>query len=180
MFDRLNLLVLFRDHWASLQERGSGQVAKPDRAVRGVLLAGPVLAAVAVGWAGVELKSPGALVSALSLFSAGLLAAFAQLANIRSRYVTPETDYDPERPTRLMLDEAVAHILTAAMLSVSAAVVIIVGMNAADGPRLGACFSAAVAAMGTYLFLIFTMTIRKLYAAYVVANDVREDKLFRR
>lgn len=173
MFDRLNPLIVVRAHWRMLENR-TETASTPDTATRWVLVGVPALVAGFAFFSKLELAAPGVLVSALSLFSAGLLAAFAQLASTRSKYPAPDDAWDPDKLTRDMLDEAIAHILTAALLSVTTAAVIIVGMNVgdADGAGVNRWFSLAVAPMGTYMFLVFVMTIRKLYGAYVVANEV--------
>lgn len=119
------------------------------------------------------MAAPASLLAALSLMSAGLLAAFGQIASIRSKYRLPDDDYDPDWRTREMLDEAVAHILTAALVAVFTAVVIVVGMNSGDGDgeTLAQWASAVVTGGGSYLVLIFLMVVRKLWDAYEVANE---------
>lgn len=173
MLDRINPLIVVRAHWSMIENRTETST-QPDLATRWVLALVPAAVALGALATKLQLAAPGVLVSALSLFSAGLLAAFAQLAAIRSRYPAPVDAWDPDRLTRDMLDEAIAHILTAALLSVTTAVVIIVGMNVgnADGAHINRWFTLAVAPMGTYTFLVFVMTIRKLYGAYVTANGV--------
>lgn len=199
MLDRLNPSAVLRGHWRGLRNR-DGVRSTPDRAVRTTLLVVAGGVAVLAYWQGLKLEAPGVMVSALALFSAGLLAAFGQLASIRSRFEAPDDPgLDGELDTRNMLDEAVAHILTAALLSATTAVLVVVGMNVSDIPApaasavaspegtplpviiasapdvLNTWFSAAVSGAGIYLFLLFVMTVRKLYAAYDVANEVSSE-----
>jgi hypothetical protein len=199
MLDRLNPTSVVLSHWRGMRNR-DGARSTPDRAVRITLLVVAGGVAALAFWRDLNLESPGVMVSALSLFSAGLLAAFGQLATIRSRFEPPDDPaFDGELDTRNMLDEAVAHILTAALLSATTAVLIVVGMNVSDAPAsqvlssttlgemaapvvlppapdlLNSWFSAAVSGAGIYLFLLFVMTVRKLYAAYDVANEVSSD-----
>lgn len=201
--DRLNPLAVWRGHWVGMRDRESladgSTTSTPDHVARAVILLVPAGVAIAMGpWRGVELQAPAVLVGGLSLFSAGLLAAFAQIASIRGRYVVPDDPrYDSEKPTRDMLDEAVGHILFAALLSIVTVVTVIVGMNidhsttagaataAAQAPppppppepgsMLGTRFSAAVGFLGSYLVILFAMTVRKLYGAYIIANEVSDD-----
>lgn len=181
MIDRLNPVAVLRGHWAGLRNR-DGDASTPDVWARAVLVVLPGLLAVSSYYFCLQLVEPGLFVSALSLLSAGLLASFAQIASIRSRYVVPDDPlFDDERDTRDMLDESVAHVLTAALLSVTIAVVIVLGMNfnstevAGQSLRLGRFTSAVVSGLGTYLVLLFVMTVRKLYGAYVVANEVSRE-----
>lgn len=199
MLGRLNPLAVVRGHWRGLRNR-DGSRSTPDVAVRVFLVVVVGGVAAVAFWRDLMLESPGVMVSALSLFSAGLLAAFGQLASIRSRFEAPDDpSFDGELDTRNMLDEAVAHILTAALLSATTAVLIVIGMNMSDVSAaqmpggtapgttpmpvvpvaapdvLNTWFSAAVSGAGIYLFLLFVMTVRKLYAAYDVANEVSSE-----
>jgi len=176
VLDRLNPINVFRAHWHSLEHR-TNQSTRKDLGTRAVLLALPAVVGGLIVMAGHELESAGTFVSALSLFSAGLLAAFAQIANIRAKYPTPDGDYDPDVLTRAMLDEAVALILVAALVSVTTAAAVLVGLNLGATDAQGAAviptwLSAPIAAACTYLLLMFIMTIRKLYGAYTKAHDV--------
>lgn len=173
MLARLNPLIVVRAHWRSLEIR-TPTSRSSDTAAKVILLGVPTTVGALAFFSDLELQSPGVLVSALSLFSAGLLAAFAQLASIRSRYPAPTEAWDPERLTREMLDEAIAHILTAALISVTTAVLVIVGMNVGDaaGQSINQWFSIVVSVFGIYMFLVFIMTIRKLFGAYVSANQI--------
>jgi hypothetical protein len=85
--------------------------------------------------------------------------------------------YDSKLDTRNMLDDAAAHVLAAALLAATEAFTNIVGMQWGKhcDQALNTVFSTAIAGMGTYLFLLFLMTVRKLYAAYVVGNDVSDE-----
>lgn len=170
--ERLNPLLVLRAHWRSLQVRTQTSRSS-DRVAKGIL-AGSLVVVTVVAWlADLHLVNPGSLGATLGLLSAGLLAAFAQLASIRSRYERPDDDYDPDLLTREMLDEAIAHILTAVLLAATLALVIVIAMNVgSDGSSLNRWFSSVVAGIGTYLFLLFVMTVRKLFGAYAISNDL--------
>lgn len=175
MLDRLNPLVVLRASWRSLEIRTETQTL-PDKAARAILVLVPAAVGLVVFLTKTAFQNPGTIFAGLSLFSAGLLAAFSQLVSIRGRYTRPD-DFisdDSERLTRAMLDEAVFHILTAVLVSAGTAFLVVVAMNVGpgDGQSISRCFSTAVAVAGTYLFLIFVMTVRKLLGAYAVANDV--------
>lgn len=165
---------LVKHHWASLVDRSKG----PQHITRDwwaiVMLAGvPLVAGGVTAHSQWQIAAPSALLAALSLMSAGLLAAFGQIASIRSKYRLPDGNYDPEWSIREMLDEAVAHILTAALVAVLTAVVVVVGMNAGGGDKkaLAVWASALFTAGGSYLVLIFLMVVRKLWGAYEIANE---------
>lgn len=165
---------LLKHHWNSLADRSRGKGAlKRDWPVTIVLVIVPCAAGVSAYRSDLQLTAPASLLAALSLMSAGLLAAFGQIASIRSKYRLPDDDYDPEWRTREMLDEAVAHILTAALVAVLTAVIIVVGMNAGagNGRQLAVLASAGVVGFGSYLVLVFLMVVRKLWGAYEAANE---------
>lgn len=176
MLERFIPVEVVKFHWSSLEDRSDDHEdgrGRSDRPVKVVLVLAPCLAAGIVIWRGLELQAPGPVLAALSLLSAGLLAAFGQIASIRSRYRLPDDAYDPDKHTREMLDEAVAHVLTAALLSVSTALLIVLGMNiGGSAARLPVWATAIVLLFGTYLSLLFLMVIRKLWGAYEVANEL--------
>lgn len=174
MLSRLIPWELLKHHWTSLKDRsGAPGTEKWDKPVIVVLVTVPVSAAVLGWWRDVELQSAGALLSALSLLSAGLLAAFGLIATIRGKYRLPESDYDPDLRTREMLDEAVAHTLTASLVSVLAAGLIAATLafsrTTTDG--LPTWASGLVLGLGAYLFLVFLIVVRQLWGAYEVANQ---------
>lgn len=205
MFDRLNIFAVLRGHWKGLRNRSGSKVIAADLVARGFLVGSTVFVVVLSWRSGLELKQPGTLFAGLSLLSSGLLAAFAQIASIRTRFSVPDDpDFDTEIDTRNMLDEAVAHVLTAALLAAVAAALLLVAINvggvetsqaapvgtsgsAPVGPAtvstattsaeqsINTAFSTLIAGLATYLFVLFVMTIRKLYAAYVVGNNVSEE-----
>ena len=181
MLQRFLPIELVKAHWTSIEDRtaGNSAPARPDRPVHVVLILVPTVAAIAAGLTGLEVKAPAAILSALSLFSAGLLAAFAQIASIRSRYRVPDSAYDPDRPVRDMLDEAVAQVLMAALVSVTTALVVVIGMNVPGGSEKGLVTwaSCIVTFLGTYLTLLFLMVIRKLWGAYQVANELDHTRI---
>ena len=187
MIDRLNFFAVLRGHWKSLRVRSGNVDLGPDLFARGALL-GSAAAVVILSLAtGLELRQPGVLFAGLALLSSGLLAAFAQMASIRSRFPVPDDpDFDSELDTRNMLDEAVAHVLTAALLAAFTAALIVVAISVGPVEQASSSianseqsvnnwFSTAIAGLGTYLFVLFVMTIRKLYAAYVVGNEVSRE-----
>ena len=181
LFQRLLPVELLKHHWTSLTDRSAGRGSRArDWPVTAVLVVVPVGSAVWMWLRGVELQAPAALLSALSLLSAGLLASFAQIAVIRSRYRLPDDDYDPEWRTRAMLDEAVAHVLTAALVAVLTALFVLIGMNTASPGHAGlpSWASGLVAGFGAYLLLLFVMVIRKLWAAYEVANELDQGQQY--
>jgi hypothetical protein len=184
MFDRVNIFALLRGHWKGLRDRDGAEDLGPDLVARGVLLGSATIVLLASWHYGLQLRQPGIMFAGLSLLSSGLLAAFAQIASIRARFQAPEdAEFDTDLDTRNMLDEAVAHVLTAAMLAAIDAALILVALNvgglhnvapkgAPVDERIATGFSVPIAAIATYMLVLFVMAIRKLYAAYVQGNEV--------
>ncbi len=174
---------LLKHHWASLVDRsGPRGHGKRDWPAVVILIGGPLSLGAWAWHSNLTLTTPNAMLPALSLLSAGLLAAFGQIASIRAKYELPDSDYDPDWRTREMLDEAVAHILTAALVAVVTAIVIIVGMNLspAAATQLPVRTSALTVTLGSYLVLVFFMVVRKLWGAYEVANKRDQERHFLR
>lgn len=175
---------LLKNHIVLMTDRsGPRSAEKLDKTAVAIVLSLPIIAGGLACWFGSRLQQPAALLAALSLLSAGLLAAFGQIATIRTGYQLPDDDYDPNWRVRGMLDEAVAHILTAALIAVSLAAVIVAGMNLGEGATskqqptssLAHWASVIVIAGGTHLLLVFYMVIRELWGAYEVANQRHQE-----
>ncbi|MFK0402530.1 hypothetical protein ACIQTT_09395 [Microbacterium sp. NPDC090225] len=177
MANRLFPSQLFRGHWKSLSDYRDRRPT-PDRLTRGILLLVPVLSATAVWVFGGTLASPGALLSGIALLAGALLAAFAQVSNLRFRLTERMRELpDAEQLDRDALDETASHLLVAAYLSAFTALWLVLAMNwglnesgAVYGP-----WAALVVLFAVYVLLTFLIAIPRLYTAYVTYNSVRAE-----
>ncbi|EID80207.1 MULTISPECIES: hypothetical protein [Rhodococcus] len=179
MTDRFSVTSVLRAHWKGLSKPSEeGHRPEPDRIARLVLALVPLLTGIATFGLGVKLSSPGTLVAALSLLTGTLLTVFAQLSTLRLKLTEWfEKDDVGSRGDKDAIDESVAHVLVAALLSLVATVVTVAGIVLEDSqsPVLQGIVAAVVIALITYVLLLLIMLIPRLYGAYVSVNDIEDN-----
>lgn len=124
------------------------------------------------------LSAPGALLSAVALFSGGLLASFGQLSTLRLKLTERAGDnHFSERIDRDYLDETAAHLLVAAYSAAVSAALLIMAMSfGADAQgRIGGAWAAVITSVTTYVFVVFIIALPRLYVAYTRINKVRRE-----
>lgn len=156
MTDRFSVTSVLRAHWKGLSKPSEeGHRPEPDRIARLVLALVPLLTGIATFGLGVKLSSPpGTLVAALSLLTGTLLTVFAQLSTLRLKLTEWfEKDDVGSRGDKDAIDESVAHVLVAALLSLVATVVTVAGIVLEDSqsPVLQGIVAAVVIALITYV-----------------------------
>ena len=72
------------------------------------------------------------------------------------------------------MDEAVSHILVAIYLCLVNLIVLLVALNVGSSQASRGTTSAVVF-FSVYLVMVLLMVLPKLYAVYVVENDVEDD-----
>ncbi|ORL15426.1 hypothetical protein A6I85_05995 [Prescottella equi] len=126
----------------------------------------------------VQLTSPAIIVAALSLLTGALLTVFTQLSTLRLK-LTEWYDRDDvdRRPDKDSIDESVAHVLVAALVSISATIVAVFAIALGDegAPALRGVVAAITVALITYVLLLLIMLIPRLYGAYASVHDVADE-----
>lgn len=166
---------LLRGHWKSLLDANYEDSIRPDRAARVLLALVPVgltVAALVFDW---TIKAPTPLLSGVALLAGALVGSFGSMSTLRLKLTEWAEDNDSRfQAERDMIDETVAHLLTAALLCAVTAVVLVVGTNTAnDKGEVTGVLAAATIALGTYVALLFILSLPRLYSAYVTINSVR-------
>lgn len=177
MFDRLVPTSLFRGHWKGLSDY-RGERPKPDWASRLVVVLAPLLAAALILLNAGQISAPSALLSGLALFSGGLLASFGQLSTLRLKLTDrAEENHFSERIDRDFLDETAAHLLVAAYSAAVGAALLVLAMSLGADSAGNICgvWAAAIAAVTTYVFVVFIIALPRLYVAYTRINGVRRE-----
>lgn len=112
----------------------------------------------------------------MPLLAGWLLTGFGFLATVRLRL----QDRDDRTGTAThrakdLLDESVAHLLAATLACLTAAVILVVGLNTANDPEapLGGVAAALAIGVCSYIAVSFLLLVTRLYAAYVDAVKVR-------
>ncbi|MBY6708058.1 hypothetical protein HQ308_14730 [Rhodococcus sp. BP-241] len=177
--ERFSLTNVFAAHWKGLSKPAVGDaLPERDKAAQLVLALGPVLAGVAVAGLGVQLSSPGIIVAALSLLTGSLLTVFTQLSTLRLKLTEwYDADEVEHRSDKDAIDESVAHVLTAALLSLVATMVAVAAVVVADTqlPVLQGGVAAVLVAVVAYVLLLLIMLIPRLYGAYVSVHDIDDN-----
>jgi hypothetical protein len=174
MFGRFDIRPVLRGHWKGL---ANGQYInyRPDWAARIILLL-PLLLFTAMWVGDGRLAAPTPLLSAAALLAGGMLSAFTHLSNLRLKITEWAGDGGPDRfaVEREMLDESAAHLLTGSLICVLDAATLVVGMNisVSDKGQLIGFWAALASGLSAYVFLIFIITIPRLYSAWVEINGV--------
>lgn len=177
MLDRIIPTSLFRGHWKGLSDY-RGSTPKPDTLTRLFIVGAPVAAGVFMLISGGKLSAPSALLSAVALFSGGLLASFGQLSTLRLKLTDRTEDNQfSERIDRDFLDETAAHLLVAAYSAAVSAALLVMAMSFGSDPdgRIGGAWAAVITATTTYVFVVFIIALPRLYVAYTRINKVRRE-----
>lgn len=170
---RFDFTPVLYGHWKALTLDSPGFPA--DLLARSVLLilsGGLGILSICLDW---SLHAPAALLTGISLLVGGSLSVFTHLSTLRLRLTDraddPSLDFD-----RAAFDESAAHLLTAALLAVLDAVVLVIAMNVGidETGAIRGFWSGFVIAISTYLALLFVMLIPRLYNAYVNVNHVAD------
>ena len=176
---RLDLLPVFRAHWRSLIRTSNG---RPDWVARSFCLIAVLIVPLAILFK-LRLTEAAPLLSAVALLAGVLMGVFIHMSQLRLRLTDDEESGRIERIKR-QLDESVAHLLTAALLCGFDAIFLAIEINLKDAtnpkdanPSAWYAYVPSSLAMGcsVYIFILFMMTIRRMYAAYVDMNDVNSD-----
>lgn len=177
VFNRLNPAPLFRGSWKGLRNRDASGNSAADLVTRLVTYGVPIGVAILMIVKKITLVAPIPVLTGMALLSGGLLAVFAQMATLRSRLTDRREDLvEAEEPDRRLVDEAVAHLLTAAYCAVVSAALLVVGMNLSpDGKTVEAPISGIACGLATAVVTLFLIAIPKLYSAYVRLNHVQKD-----
>lgn len=147
----------------------------PDWAARAVMWAAPVAVGGASYFFEWRFSAPSAVLSGVALLMGGLLSTAGVLMTLRLKLTDRDEAHTSAEQAKRNLDEAVPHVLTAALASLVSAVVIIIAMNfptAPDNPAINRGFSSVIAVTLTFVAVLFLATIVRLYAAYVQVNRV--------
>ncbi|MCF3937169.1 hypothetical protein [Gordonia tangerina] len=180
MSQRFSIRSVLSAHWKGLSEPSEHLGGKPipDRAARCILILVPVLAAVAVGGFRIPLSSPAIVVAALSLLTGSLLTVFTQLSTLRLK-LTEWYDRDDieHRTDKDAIDESVAHVLTAALIALTATFVAVGATVLGDKhlPVINGIIAAIVVGLVAYVLLLLIILIPRLYSAYVAVHDVDDN-----
>ena len=120
-------------------------------------------------------SAPASVLAGVALLMGGFLSTAGVLSTLRLKLTDRDETHQEAQESKRNLDEAVPHVLVAALACLTAAVLIIVAMNfplAVGDPTLNRGFSCVIAAALTFVALLFIATIIRLYAAYVQVNRV--------
>lgn len=173
MTARMNPMPVLRAHARTLADGSS-----TDWAARVIMWAIPVgvgTTAYVLQW---RFSAPSAVLSGVALLMGGLLSTAGVLSTLRLKLTDRDESHREARDAKRNLDEAVPHVLTAALACLTSAIIIIVAMNfplAAGDPTLNRGFSCVIAAALTFVAALFVATIIRLYAAYVQVNRVPKE-----
>ncbi|WP_159031266.1 hypothetical protein [Streptomyces acidiscabies] len=126
-----------------------------------------------------NLSTPSALLTGIALLAGGMLSAFTHLSTLRLKLkewvdASEASRYEVEKG---MLDETAAHLLTGSLLCAFDVASLVIGMNVSmtkEGHLYG-FWAALSAAISSYVLVIFTLLVPRLYSAYVEINDVSPD-----
>lgn len=172
--DRLNPWPILRAHRKALT-RADRAEGTPDWGARLFAWGAALLCVPAWIWEW-TLAAPEALLAGVALLAGALLSAFGYLATVRLRLQdrVPHAGGAPQRAKDL-LDESVAHLLAATLACLVDAVILVIGMNAADGVGVKLTGLPAALAIGTsaYIAVTFLILLTRLYATYVDAVHPR-------
>ncbi len=174
---RFDPTPLLRGHWKGLLD-ARYQRYQPDWWARGLLVIVPVGLAVlslALDW---TIKTPTSLLSAAALLAGALVGAFGSVSTMRlklTEWVAEQDNEDHLQVERDMIDETVAHMLTAALLSAALAVLLVIGDNTSnEAGAVTGLLAAVIIGLGSYVALLFALVAPRLYAAYDAIHKVRE------
>lgn len=104
--------------------------------------------------------------------------AFAQIASWRDRFTARLAEAgELEVHERDSLDEAVAHMLVAVYGTVLFIVTVVIGSNFTNNKagELDQPAASIAVMLGTYILILLTMVLPKLYKAYATVNQVDDE-----
>lgn len=170
MFERFDLRSVFTAHFRAISytDAGTGKVRKHWSTII-ILVAVTAAATIATALLGATLKNGSAFLSASALFSAILLAVFAQLATLRGRTT------DDSQDLAEAIDEGVAHVMAAEILTLLATLVLAIGLGTSCDSAVHGPFAVAAVGLMTYTVLVLIMLVPNLLWAYTQVNDVRDE-----
>lgn len=119
--------------------------------------------------------APTSVLTGVALLMGGLLSTAGTLSTLRLKLTDRDESHQAAEDAKRNLDEAVPHVLTAALACLASAIVIIIAMNyplAHGDPTINKGFSSVIGAALTFVAVLFVATIIRLYAAYVQVNNV--------
>lgn len=125
-----------------------------------------------------KIESADGLIAGIAIFAGGFLTAFTHLSTVRQTLQERESIYgEAEAPERELIDVSVTNLLSATLVSVVTAAVLIVGRNAAaDGEgRVTGIFAATTWTGSALAFFLFISAVPTLYSAYLQMNNVRPE-----
>ncbi|MGV0695870.1 hypothetical protein [Mycobacterium paraintracellulare] len=175
---RFNIGPILAGHWRGLSVVDKhGQLKGPDYAARITLVVGPTLVGVAIWHWKTTFNAPGALLSGFALLSGVLLTVFAQLAGMRLKLNDQDDESDRRQVLKDSIDEAVAHVLVAAILGLACSVLVVVAMTMGGPtqPVVAGVPAILLGAFAAYEVLVLLIVVRGLYSAYVRVNEVSRD-----
>lgn len=169
MTARMSVMPVLRAHARSLANG-----ADPDWITRAVMWGTPIGVGVAAYASQLRFGAPTALLSGVALLMGGFLSTAGVLSTLRLKLTDRDETHNAAEAAKRNLDEAVPHVLTAALGCVTSAVLIIVAMNfpVNEFGVINRGFTCVIAAALTLIAVLFVAAIVRLYAAYVQVNNV--------
>ncbi|WP_127480880.1 hypothetical protein [Nocardioides pantholopis] len=168
MTDRFSPAHLLLAHWRSLVDFRPGK--NVDTLTIGTLVVVPIAAALAMyNWG--TITQPAGWFTGVALLTGGLISSFAYVASLRLKLAERHQTYpDGDASDRAYLDETVAHILIAAYTAAVTALILVVGMNI--DAKLTGIMAALPTLTSTYLLLLVTMVLPRLFESYNRINEI--------
>jgi len=170
MTARMNPMPVLRAHTCTLVNGTNA-----DWWARGIIWGTPVAIGTVAYFTAWRFTAPSAVLSGVALLMGGLLSTAGVLSTLRLKLTDRDESHRDAEDAKRNLDEAVPHVLTAALACLASATLIIVAMNfplALGDPTINRGFSCVIAAALTFVAALFVATIIRLYAAYVQVNRV--------
>lgn len=169
LFDRLDVRPLLLDHARSLRKVGSG---KPDYGARILLFGVPIVMGVISYFLKWRLTDPGSLLAASGLLAGILFAAFTHLAALRER-MESKPAFVVDEIARKHFRETAAHLMAGSLAAAVESLILVAasGMRPTPDAKVDRISSALVIGLGAYLFLVFVVSVRRMYSAYIRAFE---------
>lgn len=146
---------------------GNNNDQRADTAARFFLYGVPTALLAVSLWRNWKLTDPASVGAGSALIAGILFAAFTQLATLRERLE------DREEPisavTRQHFRETASHLLVGALAAALEAAILVAASGARNHPddKLAVLPTAIVLAVGSYVFLLFVMAVRRMYSTYL-------------
>lgn len=169
MTARMSVMPVLRAHARSLANG-----TDPDWITRAVMWGTPIGVGITAYVCELRFGAPTALLAGVALLMGGFLSTAGVLSTLRLKLTDRDESHSAAEAAERNLDEAVPHVLTAALGCVTSATLIIVAMNfpVTDTGAINRGFTCVIAASLTFVAVLFVATIVRLYAAYVQVNNV--------